>query len=266
MFDSLAWNVFSVRYHWHRIVKCGRVSCLLLCFSAPLSHGHSQIWYNFSKVIRPSSMFDNIHQLIDTLLKVEALHAGATTPGERDAAGAAIERIKKKLAEFVASDPPMEMQCTFSNQWSKQLFCALAKRYDLQPYRYYRQRHTTVMIRVPRRFLDEVLWPEFEGLNAVLQQYLDEMTAKIISEAIFKGSTEEEVVREKPLLGSEVKEPTIPKTNVVVEPEVPKKPAAPPTTSPPSFSPVSSPVQKVPRNNSCPCGSGRKYKRCCGKR
>ena len=31
-------------------------------------------------------MFDDIRQLIDMLLKVEALHAGAMTPGERDAA------------------------------------------------------------------------------------------------------------------------------------------------------------------------------------
>jgi len=55
-------------------------------------------------------MLNDIQHLIDTLFKVEALHAGATTPGERDAAGAAIERIKKKLAEFVESDPPMEMR------------------------------------------------------------------------------------------------------------------------------------------------------------
>ena len=211
-------------------------------------------------------MFDNIQQLIDTLLKVEALHAGATTPGERDAAGAAIERIKKKLAEFVESDPPIETQCRFSNHWSKQLFCALAKRYDLQPYRYYRQRYTTVMIRVPRRFLDEVLWPEFKALDDVLEKYLDEMTTKIISEAIFKGATEEEV-REQPLIGSEVKESTIPKMNVAVAPTTPSKPASPPTTVPPPESPpVSSTVQKVPRNNPCPCGSGRKFKKCCGKR
>jgi hypothetical protein len=146
-------------------------------------------------------MFDNVHKLIDTLHKVEALHAGATTPGERDAAVAAIERIKKKLEQFVETDPPKEMQCTFSNHWSKQLFCALAKRYDLQPYRYHRQRHTTVMLRVPDRFLNEVLWPEFEGLNEELRKYLDDITANIISEAIFKGSPEEEV-REQPLIGS----------------------------------------------------------------
>lgn len=92
---------------------------------------------------------DEIRRLIDTLLKVEALHAGAMTPGERDAAASAMDRVKRKLEQFIESDPPEERHCTFSNHWSKQLFCALAKRYGLQPYRYYRQRYTTVMLRVP---------------------------------------------------------------------------------------------------------------------
>ena len=210
-------------------------------------------------------MFSDIRQLIDTLLKVEALHAGATTPGEKDAAEAAIERIKRKLEQFAEVDSPEEMKCTFSNHWSKRLFCALAKRYDLKPYRYYRQRHTTVMLRVPRRFLDEVLWPEFEELSDILTKYLDEMTAKIISEAIFKGSAEEEV-RDQPLIGSDVKEsPTqTPKTNVDAKPSVAAKPSVPPAV--PTAPPISVPVQKVPRNNPCSCGSGRKFKRCCGKR
>ena len=207
-------------------------------------------------------MFDDIRQLIDTLLKVEALHAGATTPGERDAAGAAIERIKKKLEQFAESDPPIETQCRFSNHWSKQLFCALAKRYDLQPFRYYRQRYTTVMLRVPRKFLDEVLWPEFEGLDAVLTQYLDDMTATIIAEAIFKGSTEEEVF-EQPLIEREAKEPAAQKAKAEVKPNDAAKPPAPPIMP---VTPAPVPMQKVPRNNPCPCGSGRKYKRCCGKR
>jgi len=205
-------------------------------------------------------MLDGIRQLIDTLLKVEALHAGATTPGERDAAEAAIERIKKKLEQFVEADPPQEIKCTFSNHWSKQLFCALAKRYDLHPYRYYRQRHTTVMIRVPRRFLDEVLWPQFVELDDVLEKYLDDITAKVISEAIFEGPAEEEV-RNQPLIESEVKEapaaPVTPKTNVEVKPSLPTKPDA--IRSPP----VATPIQKVGRNDPCPCGSGRKFKKCC---
>ena len=216
--------------------------------------------------LHSNPMFDNFHQLIDTLLKVEALHAGAMTPGERGAAEAAIERIKKRLEQFVEADPPQEMQCTFSNHWSKQLFCALAKRYDLQPYRYYRQRHTTVMLRVPKRFLNEVLWPEFEGLNEVLRKYLDEMTAKIISEAIFKGSAEEEV-RDQPLLENEAKgtqvTPGASETNVTVTTSVPL-PNIPSTAS--RSAPVSAPAQKVGRNAPCPCRSGRKYKKCCGRK
>ena len=208
-------------------------------------------------------MFSDIRQLIDTLLKVEALHAGATTPGEKDAAEAAIERIKRKLEQFAEVDSPQEMKCTFSNHWSKRLFCALARRYDLKPYRYYRQRHTTVMLRVPRRFLDEVLWPEFVELDDILEKYLDEMTAKIISEAIFKGSAEEEV-RDQPLIGSDVNKSPTPKTNVEVKPSVSAKPSAPPAV--PTTPSMSVPGQKVPRNNPCSCGSGRKFKRCCGKR
>jgi len=218
-------------------------------------------------------MFDDIRHLIDTLLKVEALHAGATTPGERDATGAAIERIKKKLEQFVEADPPEEIQCTFSNHWSKHLFCALAKRYDLQPYRYHRQRHTTVMLRVPKRFLNEVLWPEFKGLNDVLQKYLDDMTAKIISEAIFNGSTEEEV-REQPLIGSDVKSASTSSPPVSPKPAetatvmpAPVKPNAPTKTglaaTAPRPNPVLNPSKHVGRNDPCPCGSGRKYKKCC---
>ena len=208
-------------------------------------------------------MFSDIRQLIDTLLKVEALHAGATTPGEKDAAEAAIERIKRKLEQFAEVDSPEEMKCTFSNHWSKRLFCALARRYDLKPYRYYRQRHTTVMLRVPRRFLDEVLWPEFVELDDILEKYLDEMTTKIISEAIFKGSAEEEV-RDQPLIESNIKESPTSKPSVDAKPSVAVKPSAPPAV--PTTPSMSVPVQKVPRNNPCSCGSGRKFKRCCGKR
>ena len=49
-------------------------------------------------------------------------------------------------------------------------------RYGLKPYRLYRQRLTTVMLRVPKRFIDQVLWPEFQELNAALMQYLNEVT------------------------------------------------------------------------------------------
>jgi hypothetical protein len=46
--------------------------------------------------------------LIEKLRRIEALHAGATTPGERDAAANARQRILARLAELAAADPSVE--------------------------------------------------------------------------------------------------------------------------------------------------------------
>lgn len=42
---------------------------------------------------------------------------------------------------------------------ARRLFLALLHRYDIKPYRYYRQRYTTVMAKISRGFVDETLWP-----------------------------------------------------------------------------------------------------------
>jgi hypothetical protein len=60
---------------------------------------------------------------------------------------------------------------------------ALLRRYGLDPYRYRRQRRTTVVVRAPRRFVDETLWPEFQELNEVLTAHLDDVTRRVIAEA-----------------------------------------------------------------------------------
>jgi hypothetical protein len=210
--------------------------------------------------------FDDISKLYETLLKVESLYAGAATPGEKNAAGAAAERIRQKIDEYIDSDPPREIKCSFSNIWSKRLFCALAKRYGLQPYRYYRQRYTTVMVRVSGKFLDDVLWKEFEELDDVLEKYIDDITKKVIAESVFNGSSDEEVLKQ-PLLESDT--PSTPQPVIVSKPITP--PLAPQTKP---ESQVNIPKQntaallfkKVPRNSPCPCGSGMKFKKCCGNR
>ena len=48
-------------------------------------------------------------ELRERLRKVEALFVGSTTAGEREAASAAAERLKAKLAEASRLDPPVEM-------------------------------------------------------------------------------------------------------------------------------------------------------------
>ena len=50
------------------------------------------------------------------------------------------------------------------------------------------------MAKVPKRFLDETLWPEFQELNKTLQIYLDEVTSRVVTEGIYADNSEVEVV------------------------------------------------------------------------
>jgi tRNA nucleotidyltransferase (CCA-adding enzyme) len=128
--------------------------------------------------------------LREKLRKIEALFAGAGTAGERNAAEAALNRVRARLADMGRRDPAIEMQFSMADQWSRRLFLALARRYGLEPYRYRRQRLTTVMVRVPRGFVDQVLWPEFQELNKALVHYLNEVTLRVIREEVHGDASE----------------------------------------------------------------------------
>ncbi len=139
--------------------------------------------------------------LIEKLLKIEALFAGASTPGERVSADLARQRILLRLKELLPKDPPIEYKFTFTDMWSRKVFVAMLRRYDLKPYRYYRQRYTTVMVKVPKRFVDETLWPEFEKINSELQEYLAEITQKVVTQVLHEDSSDAEIVKEPPRIG-----------------------------------------------------------------
>ena len=132
-------------------------------------------------------------QLIEKLRRIEGLYTGATTPGERTAAANALERIRQRLEEAREADPPIEYTFPMPDMWSRKLLVALLRRYGIKPYRYYRQRYTTVMASVPEQFVDETLWPEYEKLDEILRGYLEEITDRVISQAVFSDSSEAEV-------------------------------------------------------------------------
>jgi hypothetical protein len=129
-------------------------------------------------------------ELREKLRKIEALFAGAGTAGEKLAAEAALARVRARLEDIRQRDPAAEVQFSIQDLWSRRLFLALCRRYGLKPYRLYRQRQSTVMLRAPRKFLDEVLWPEFQELQQILLAYLDEITNRVIREEIFADTSE----------------------------------------------------------------------------
>jgi hypothetical protein len=132
--------------------------------------------------------------LLEKLRKIERLYAGAATPGEKEAAAEAIARIRQRLGEVERVEKPIEYRFTLTDGWSKKLFLALLRRYELRPYRYARQRRNTVMVRVPRSFVNETLWPEFLELSEVLKTYLEEVTNRVIAQAIHEDAGEEEII------------------------------------------------------------------------
>ncbi len=141
-------------------------------------------------------------KLIDKLRKLEALFSGTNYEGERTAASVAIDKIRERLRSVEVTDPPREYKFTMNDMWSRKLFVALLRRYGMTPYRFARQRYTTVMVRVSPKFVDETLWPEFIELSKVLDEYLTEITDKLITESIFADTSEAETRSEPARLGS----------------------------------------------------------------
>lgn len=136
-------------------------------------------------------------ELLEKLRKIERLFAGATTPGEKEAAADAMRRIQDRLRDLTHREggrPPGEYRFTLVDGWSKKLFLALLRRYGLRPYRYARQRRNTVMVRAPKSFVDDTLWPEFIQLSEVLKEYLAQVTDRVIAQAIHSDTGDEEII------------------------------------------------------------------------
>lgn len=135
-------------------------------------------------------------RLIEKLRLVEALFAGASTAGEKAAAESAKQRILDRLSLWEQEAPPAEYKFALADPWSRKVFVALLRRYGIRPYRYSRQRHTTVMARVSKRFVDEALWPEFQEISETLQRYLADVTDRVIAQAIHQDSSEADVMQD----------------------------------------------------------------------
>src|SRR5688572_3800317 len=151
---------------------------------------------------------DEETHLIEKLHKIEALFASSTYSGERQSAESAIERIRRRLAELDQTERPVEFRFSLPDGWSKSLLIALLRRYGLKPYRYAGQRRTTVRVKVAASFVDEVLWPEFQELNATLSSHLDTVTRRIIQQAIHGGDTDiEEMPGREPMASHGERQP-----------------------------------------------------------
>ncbi len=136
-------------------------------------------------------------RLRDKLRKIEALFAGAATPGEKAAADAAADRIRARLGAAAGNEAEEEIRFSIPDTWSRQLFIALCRRYGINPFRYRRMHRQTVIVKAPRSFIEQVLWPEFRELSGALTAYLADITERLIREEVH-GETADAEEREEP--------------------------------------------------------------------
>lgn len=59
------------------------------------------------------------------------------------------------------------------------LLMALCSKYGIKPYRYPRQKVTTVTVKINKGFLDRVLWKEYLDYSVLLDRLFDEITADL---------------------------------------------------------------------------------------
>lgn len=117
------------------------------------------------------------------LSKLEALFARAGTQGERAAAAAAIERLQGRLQREHA-EPEIELKFSLPDSWSVRLFVAVCRKHGLRPYRYPRQRRTTVMVRAAEKPFDRLVWAEFSSLHEELVGYFEATVDYLVSTAM----------------------------------------------------------------------------------
>jgi hypothetical protein len=137
--------------------------------------------------------------LVEKLRKLEALHAGTKIDGEREAARRAAERIRARLGRGRGRRRDVELHYRMPDPWKRRLFLALCRRYGLKPYREGGRHYSTVQVRAPRTFHDRTLWPEYKALAEELDSHLDELTTRVIREAIDEDVTEAAVGEPKAL-------------------------------------------------------------------
>jgi hypothetical protein len=139
--------------------------------------------------------------LLEKLRKIEALYAGTKVDGEREAARRAAERIRARLAELRGREHDEELLYRLPDPWKRRLFVALCRRYGLEPFRESRRRYSTIQVRAPRTFHERTLWPEFLALSEELHAHLDELTQRVIREAIDEDVSEAAEATPKALPG-----------------------------------------------------------------
>ncbi|HAW47662.1 MAG TPA: hypothetical protein DCX34_10555 [Roseovarius sp.] len=132
------------------------------------------------------------------LEKLEALFARGATEGERAAAGAALDRLNNRLGAGMQEEET-EFQYSLPDVWAVRIFVALCRKHGVKPYRYPRQRRTTVMVQVQKTTFEQTVMAEFNTLHAELVAYFKDTVDHLIADAMKSDGDDANI--ERPQIG-----------------------------------------------------------------
>ena len=95
------------------------------------------------------------------LLKIQALHSGAKTEGEKKSAIKAKTRILKKIEGFNYPDNSNKYKFSLKNSKNVNIFIDILNRYEIADYKILKKNNTTLVAKVPGLFVDKIIWPEY---------------------------------------------------------------------------------------------------------
>ena len=121
-----------------------------------------------------------MENFLEKIRKIESLITGAKTEGEKNAAIFAKERVLRNSPKIEAETELIEYTLYTTDNWHKKLLLAICRKHGVNPYRYKRQKYTTVMVKVEENFLNEVLWKEFMEYSKLLETLVEEITDNLI--------------------------------------------------------------------------------------
>lgn len=108
----------------------------------------------------------------------------ATMAVERVPVAAARPRRRARPEQLEDYDFAPDVHIKLQNVWEARVFVALAERHGLDWFCPPRGQRTTVMVRIFKRDLDEILWPEFMAIVTLLRASFDKVTDRIIAEKV----------------------------------------------------------------------------------
>lgn len=97
-------------------------------------------------------------------------------------AGAAVgtEACRAELAAWRKREPDQEFRVSMPTPTAQRVLVGWCHRYGLTPYRKPRQRETTICVRVPRGFMQEVMWPRVDAMAHVIDQAAADAARRVV--------------------------------------------------------------------------------------